>query len=108
MKYKIEEYEEFRVLSENEKKHVIEEYKKGYHCLLFYGKFFIIILMVLSLEYLNGFTGSLPWIYRVIAYTALGYLFSILINFIEIKFIAKKVIRDLIKDIRVNDGVGPS
>lgn len=100
MKFEIEEIEELKVLSEKDRKHIIEEYKKGYHFLLFYGKFVVIILMVLSLEYLNGFTRSLPWIYRYIVYAALGYLFSIFINFIELNFIAKKVVRDLIRDIR--------
>lgn len=100
IKCNIEEIEELIVLSEKDRKHVIEEYKKGYHFLLFYGKFVVIILMVLSLEYLNGFTRSLPWIHRTIVYAVLGYLFSFLINFIELNFVAKKVIRDLIKDIR--------
>jgi hypothetical protein len=100
IKYNIEEIEELRVLSEKDRRHVIGEYKKGYHFLLFYGKFLAIIFMILSLEYLNGFTTRLPWLYRTIAYAALGYLFSLFINFIELNFVAKKVIRDLIKDIR--------
>ena len=100
MKLEIEEIEELRVLSEKDRKHVVREYKKGYHFLLFYGKFIIITLMVLSLEYLNGFTISLPWIYRTIVYATLGYLFSIFINFIEFNYVAKKVIRDLIKEIQ--------
>jgi hypothetical protein len=100
IKYNIEEIEELRVRSEKDRKQVIEEYKKGYHFLLFYGKVLIIILMVLSLEYLNGFTRSLPWINRTLVYAALGYLFFFLINFIELNFVAKKVIRDLIKDIQ--------
>lgn len=100
MKCNIEEIEELRVLSEKDRKHLIEEYKKGYHFLLFYEKFFGIIGMVLLLEYLNGFTKSLPWLYRALMYGALGYLFSFAINYIEIHFIAGKVIRDLIKDLR--------
>jgi uncharacterized integral membrane protein len=100
MKYNIEEIEELKVLSEKDRKHVIGEYKKGYYFLLFYGKFIVIIVMVLSLEYLNGFTRSLPWIYRTIVYAVLGYLFSFFINFIELNFVAKKVIRDLVNDIR--------
>lgn len=99
IKSKITEIEELKVLSEKDRKLVIKKYKKGHHFLLFYGKFVIIILIALSLEHLNGFTTSLPWIYRYIVYAALGYLFSIFINFIELNFIAKKVVRDLIKDI---------
>jgi hypothetical protein len=100
MKLKIEEIEELKALSEKDREHVIGEYKKGYHFLLIYGKFMIIVFMVLSLEYLNEFTIRLSWIYRTISYAALGYLFFFFINFIELNFVAKKVIRDLIKDIQ--------
>lgn len=54
----------------------------------------------ISDEHLNGFTIDQPWIYRFIVYAALGYIFSFLINFIELNCVAKKVIRDLIRDIQ--------
>ena len=100
MKRKIEDLEEFKALSDIDKAILIKEYQKGYHFLLFYGKFFVIILMVLSLEYRTGPTKNLPWVHRYLIYGAMGYLFSIIINLIEINIVAKKVIQDLVKGIR--------
>lgn len=97
---KIEEIEELKELSETLQKRVIEEYKKGYHFLLFYGKFFVVIVMILSLEYMEGIVRSLPWSYKSLIYCALGYSVSLMIKIIEINIIAKKVIRDLIRDVK--------
>ncbi|MCP3888619.1 MAG: hypothetical protein GY702_07065 [Desulfobulbaceae bacterium] len=97
---KIEELEEIKALSENDRELVVKEYKKRYHFLLFYGQFFVIFLMVMVFEYVDSFVKMLFWGYRIFIYAVLGYSISILCNFIELNIIAKKVVGDLIKDIR--------
>lgn len=95
MKLKIQELDVFKVLSEDDQAAVIEEYKKGYHALLFHGKLIVVFIAVLVMEYLNRELKSLAWMYRFLIYAVLGYLFFIVIDLIEINLVAKKVIKDL-------------
>lgn len=91
----IKEFDELKHLSKQEQDIVLKEYKKGYHFLLFYGKILIIILVVVLSEYLK----FLPLGYRIAVYAIAGYWFSVFIDIIELNFISRKVIIDLIHDI---------
>ncbi len=96
---KLEDLEEIKSLPENRKKKVVDEYNKGYHFLLSYGKLIIVALMMVSLPYINGFVKEQPLLNKVLICAALGHGIAITLKMIEINIIAKKVIHDLIKDI---------
>ena len=91
----IEEFEEIKQLSKQERTTVINAYKKEYHFPLFFVKIGFIILIVLLSEYLK----LLPLIYRVAIYTIAGYWFSVLVDIVELNFIRRKAIIDLSRDI---------
>lgn len=95
----MKDLKELKELPVNLRKKVINEYNKGYHFLLFYGKFLTIVALILLLEYTENIVLQLSWTYKLIIYASLGYFISFLIKIIEVNLIAKKVIRDLIKNI---------
>jgi hypothetical protein len=95
----IETFEEIRNLSDKDRAVIIENYKKGYHFLIFYGKFIVIGFLIVVTEFFGEALSSLAPVVRIGAYIVSGYLISAGINLIEINFISKKVIRDLIKDL---------
>ena len=98
LKIKIEDLEELSVVPDVQRTRIIEEYKKGYHFLLFYGKIIVVFVMILALESIDGFVHKLPWFYRFSVYAALGYVIAFLVKIIETNIIAKRVIRDLLKE----------
>ena len=98
IKRSIEELDELQTLSEDDRKIVIQEYKKGYHFLLFYGQIIAFILMLLLCGGLESIIKNWTWVQRILIYIGLGYAISILAKIIEVNLISKRVLRDLIKD----------
>ena len=96
----INKIDELKRLPDSLKVQIINEYNKGYHFLLFYGKILVVIVMILSLEFMDCAINRIPWIYKVLIYAAFGYLIAFMIKIIEVNIIAKKVIRDLAKDAK--------
>ena len=98
--FKIEDLKELEEIPHDLKERVIREYKKGYHFLLLYGKVLVVIVMVLLLEHMENLVKNLSWTHKIFIYSALGYLISLIIKIIEVNIIAKKVILDLIKELK--------
>lgn len=99
LKLRVQDLDVFKALSEDDQAAVIKEYKKGYHALLLYGKLFVFIIAVMGAEYLNGELKSLFWVYRYLVYAVLGYFFFMIVDLIELNFVAGKVIKDLARDL---------
>ncbi|MBI5591689.1 MAG: hypothetical protein HY881_14540 [Deltaproteobacteria bacterium] len=102
VKMRIQELDIFNALSEEDQAAVLQEYKKGYHALLFHGRLIVVFIAVLSMEYLNRELNGLAWMYRFPIYAVLSYLFFIIVDFIEINLVANKVISNLAKDLKQN------
>ena len=97
IKRKIEELDIMMGLSWKERQLVVEEYKKGYHFLLFYGRIIAILLAVFLGHFMGNRIGGLNWFQCLMLYTAVGYLFSLIIDAVEINFFSERVLSDLIK-----------
>jgi hypothetical protein len=99
IKLRIDDLEEMNAISGKDREYILKEYKKGYHFLLFYGKFLVFILLAIASYYMVPAIKELHWAYKVTIYLAAGYLFSYGFKVTEINILAKKVLRDLIKDM---------
>lgn len=100
MKMKLQDLDEIKNLSQQERDLVLQEYGKAYHFLLFYGKLFGWVLLILSLGYLVNLLKSIDWPFRFLILMVVSYPLSILLKIVEINIVAKRVIRDLLKDLR--------
>lgn len=100
MKLKIEDLDEIKNLSQHERHLVLEEYRKAYHFLLFYGKLIGLPILILSLGYVVNLIGFVDWPFKLLILISVSYPVSLLVKIIEVNVVAKKVIRDLLKDFR--------
>jgi len=103
MKMKIQDLEELSSLSKKDMDLVLQEYKKKYHFLLFYWDITRKICLILFLWYIMFSLNGMAFLYKICILVIMSYLISLLIDFIEVNFVAKKVITDLIRNIEENE-----
>ena len=105
-KHKIEDVDIMADLSEDERQLVIEEYKKGYHFLLFYGQIAALVIVVVLAHFVGKFIGTWNWVQRSIVYAVVFYFSSLFFEIVEINFFSKRILKDLIKKQKEQSGLG--
>lgn len=100
MKWKIEDLYELSILKEHEKQEVLNEYKDGSHFLLFYHRLFIYPLIFIFWIYLYQVLFILPK-YWVLLFGSI--ISTIFFRLITVNFIGKKVLRDIIRELKEKD-----
>lgn len=99
IKWNIEELDVLKTISDSDKKKVLTEYKKGYHFLIFYGKFVAVFGFVFFSMHIEPWIESFSLWARFLVMGIISCLIYKFCTFIEINIVGKKAIKDLIRDL---------